>query len=63
MWKYYNQASVVQKLDIALSSIIHSYLLALRIIPLSRMGTESMAHEGERNNCFRKYRDKTTLDS
>ena len=23
MWKYYNQASVVQKLDIALSRIIH----------------------------------------
>ena len=34
------------------------------------MGSESIAHEGERNNCFskiqlvgQKYRDKTTLAS
>ena len=24
------------------------------IIPRARMGTESIAHEGERNNCFSK---------
>ena len=29
MWKYYNQASVVQKLDIALSRIIHLVSLIL----------------------------------
>ena len=37
----------------------------LTIIPRARMGSESIAHEGERNNCFskielvcQKYRDK-----
>ena len=42
----------------------------LTIIPRARMGSESIAHEGERNNCFskiqlvgQKYRDKTTLAS
>ena len=40
---------------------------SLTIIPRARMGSESIAHEGERNNCFskiqlvgQKYRDKTT---
>ena len=40
----------------------------LTIIPRARMGSESIAHEGERNNCFskiqlvgQKYRDKTTF--
>ena len=44
--------------------------LYLTIIPRARMGSESIAHEGERNNCFskiqlvgKKYRDKTTLAS
>ena len=42
----------------------------LTIIPRARMGSESIAHEGERNNCFskiqlvgQKCRDKTTLAS
>ena len=42
----------------------------LTIISRARMGYESIAHEGERNNCFskillvgQKYRDKTTLAS
>ena len=37
----------------------------LTIIPRARMGSKSIAHEGERNNCFskiqlvgQKYRDK-----
>ena len=37
---------------------------------MGRMGSESIANEGERNNCFskiqrvgQKYRDKTTLAS
>ena len=47
-----------------------SWLVYLTIIPWARMGSESIAHEGERNNCFSKiqlvgkqYRDKTTLAS
>ena len=42
----------------------------LTIISRARMGYESIAHEGERNNCFskillvgQKYQDKTTLAS
>ena len=42
----------------------------LTIIPRARMGSEPIAHEGERSNCFskiqlvgQKYRDKTTLAS
>ena len=44
--------------------------LYLTIIPRPRVGSKSIAHEGERNNCFskiqlvcQKYRDKTTLAS
>ena len=42
----------------------------LTIIPQSRMGSELIAHEGERDNCFskiqlvgQKYWDKTNLAS
>ena len=43
----------------------------LTIIPRARMGSESIAHEGERNNCFskiqlvgqKKYRGKTSFAS
>jgi len=45
-------------------------LVHLTIIPRAPMGSESIAHEGERNNCFskihivgQKYRDKTTSAS
>ena len=45
-------------------------MVYLTIIPRAWMGSESIAHEGERNNCFskiqlvgQKYRDKTTLAS
>ena len=38
------------------------------IIPWAQVGSESIAHEGKRNNCFskiqlvgQKYRDKATL--
>ena len=44
-------------------SLVEVYL---SIIPRARMGSESIAHEGEGNNCFnkiqlvgKKYRDKT----
>ena len=47
---------------------IFSQLEYLTIIPRTRMGSESIAHEGESNNKFfskiqlvgKKYRDKTT---
>ena len=49
---------------------LHLQGVYLAIIPRARMGSESIAHEGERNNCFskiqlvgQKYRDKTTLAS
>ena len=52
-----------------LSAIVCN-LFCVTIIPRARMGSESIAHEGERNNCFskiqlvgEKYRDKTTLAS
>ena len=45
-------------------------LVHLTIIPRAPMGSESIAHEGERKNCFskihlvgQKYRDKTTSAS
>ena len=35
-------------------SSVKSRYVYLTIIPRARMGSESIAHEGERNNCFRK---------
>ena len=49
---------------------VQYYGVYLTIIPLALMGSESIAHEGKKNNCFskiqvvgQKYRDKTTLAS
>ena len=36
------------------SSVKHCLRVLLKIIPQARMGSESIAHEGERNNCFSK---------
>ena len=45
----------------------HCIIINNYCIPRARMGSEWIAHEGERNNCFskiqlvgKKYRDKTT---
>ena len=45
-------------------------MVQLTIIPRALMDSELIAHEGERNNCFRKiqlvgqkYREKTILAS
>ena len=50
--------------------LIRDLIGYLTIIPRARMGSESIAHQGERNNCFskiqlvsQKYSDKTTLAS
>ena len=51
-------------------SFVYFLIDYLSIIPRARMGSESIAHESERNNCFskiqlvgQKYRDKKTLAS
>ena len=63
-----NQGVTISAIDF--SCVLISTMCYLTIIPRARMGSESIAHEGERNNCFskiqlvgQKYRDKTTLAS
>ena len=55
-FKYENFTSSYGRLRqrIAPESVSHAYYDYLTIIPQARMGYESIAHEGERNNCFSK---------